>query len=171
MKSIIKSIFIIVSLATSYIASAGEGHDHSKHEKKKASHDDHKGHDDHGDEGKFGKGKAIIEVKEEGKHFKLSEEAIKTLKIDTVRLDPPTKGLFEVPSNAIIDFQDKTGVYRKKGQWIEIVIVKVVKRGKYGTLIESKDLAQNDQIVVNGVGLLRVAHLEASGEGGQGHVH
>ena len=52
-----------------------------------------------------------------------------------------------------------------------MVIIKVVKRGKYGAQIESKDLAQNDQIVVNGVGLLRVAHLEASGEGGQGHVH
>ena len=52
-----------------------------------------------------------------------------------------------------------------------MIHVEVVKRGKYGTQIKSKDLSENDQIVAEGIGLLRVAHLEASGQGGQGHVH
>ena len=197
MKSLVKSIFVAGSLVAFPSVYAEDGHDHSKHEKKKdahanhddhsghddhkggddhkghddhSGHDDHKGHDDHGGE-KFGVGKGIVEVKEGGKHFKLSKDAMKTLKLDTVRLDPATKGTYEVPTKSVVTHQGKTGVYRKKGAWFEMISVQVVKRGKYGAQIKSKKLSRDDLVVSEGVGLLRVAHLEASGQGGKGHVH
>ena len=145
----------------------GEKHDdHSSHK----GEDDHSGHDDHGGP-KFGKGRAIVEIKNEGKLFKLATGAIKTLSLQTVKLDTPNKGFYEIPSSAVVDFQDEIGIYRQKGDWFELVEVKVVQRGKYSAKVNSPKLAKNDQIVSQGVPLLRVAHLEASGQGGQGHAH
>ena len=159
-----------------------KGHDHKDEHKhgKDEKHDDHSshkgdehghsGHDDHGSP-KFGKGKAIVEVKNDGKHFKLALGAIKTLKLQTIKLDSPTKGTFEIPASAVVDFQDELGVYRRNGDWFEMVEIKVVHRGKYSAKIKSAKLKKSNQIVSQGVPLLRVAHLEASGQGGQGHVH
>jgi hypothetical protein len=71
----------------------------------------------------------------------------------------------------VVDFQNKLGVYKRKGDWFEMVTIQVVHRGKYSAQIKSSKLFKSDQIVSHGVPLLRVAHLEASGQGGQGHVH
>lgn len=143
-----------------------EGDDHKHHEDKHG----HSGHDHHGGS-KFGEGKAIVEVKKEGKLFKLATGAIKTLKLQTIDLDSSKKGVFEIPASAVVDFQDEIGIYRRNGDWFEMVEVKVVQRGKYSAKIKSSKLVKNDKIVSQGVALLRVAHLEASGQGGQGHVH
>ena len=155
----------------------GKEDDHSKHDHEKE--DDHSKHD-HGKEGehghgheeeKFGKGKAIEEIKKDGKLFKLADGAIKTLKIDTIQLDRADKGVYEVPSSTIVDYQNEVGVYRKVGNWFEIINVKIIERRKYSSRIQSKELSQKNEIVSQGVNLLRVTHLEASGQGGQGHVH
>ena len=161
------------------------GHDDEKNQKystqnhdshaEKDSHGEHEhgGHDDeHGHEAsKFGKDKAIEEVKNGGRQFKLGKSAIKTLKLKTIKLDSPVAGAFEVPSSSIVDFQKEIAVYRKTGSWFELVEVSVIRRAKYSTQIKSKKLSKGDEIVNTGVSLLHVAHLEASGQGGQGHVH
>lgn len=159
----------------------GDDHkeDHHKH-KKKDDHKDHdhgakdkhssSGHDDHGEE-KFGKGKAILEVKKEGKLFKLAAGAIKTLKIESIKLDSDTNNTYEVPASSVVDFQDEIGVYKRKGNWFELVDIKIINMGKYSSRIQSKNLSKGDEIISKGVALLRVAHLEASGQGGKGHVH
>ncbi len=158
----------------------GKEDDHSEHDNgKEEGHSEHEhgkveGHSEHEhghEEEKFGKGKAIEEVKKEGKLFKLADGAIKTLKIDTIQLDRSEKGIYEVPTSAIVDYQNEVGVYRKVGNWFEIINVKIIERSKYSTRIQSKELSQSNEIVNQGVNLLRVAHLEASGQGGQGHVH
>lgn len=192
MKTII-TFTMILGLGFYNISFAESGHNHKNHahDKEKShghednldahkghdDHDSHKGekhgHSDHGDHGapKFGKGKAIVEVKKEGKFFKLATGAIKTLKVQTIKLDSSNNKVFEIPASAVVDFQDEIGIYRRNGDWFEMVEVKLIQRGKYSAKIKSSHLAKNNQIVSQGVALLRVAHLEASGQGGQGHAH
>ena len=50
-----------------------------------------------------------------------------------------------------------------------LLLIEVVKRNQKTTRIKSSLLKENFQIVTQGVALLRVAHLEALGQGGQGH--
>lgn len=144
-------------------------HNHSDNDKKLNKHSDHK-EQDHKNE-KFGEGKGIIEVKDGGKKFRLSKEAMKTLKLETVRLDASSKGVYEVPSKSVVSYQEHNGVYRRQGLWFEMITVEIIKRGKHESQIKSNQLLQDDLVVSEGVGLLRIAHLEASGQGGKGHVH
>ena len=150
------------------------GHEEDKHHdhKKEENHDEatHGEHDDHADS-KFGEGKAITEVKGEGKRFKLADTAIKTLGLKSIKLEPWKNGVFEVPTSSVVDFQDEIGIFKRQGDWFELVEVSVVQRGKFGAKIKTNKLVAGDEIVNEGVALLRIAHLEASGQGGQGHVH
>ena len=80
-------------------------------------------------------------------------------------------GVIEVLASALVTFQDKSGVYKRSGDWFEMISVKVVKKGRYSVEIGADSLSQGDEIVDRGAALLRVAHLQASGQGGQGHIH
>jgi len=151
-----------------------EGHDdHEKH--KEGNHEDHDEEDEesHEDHGRvfFGEGKAMVEVKEEGKHFRLSKGAINTIKLQSIKLDSPSKGIFEVPASSIVDFQDKIGIYKQNGDWFELVEVSLIQRDKHSAQINSNGISVSDYIVNRGAALLRIAHLQASGPGGQGHAH
>lgn len=149
-----------------------KGHDHSKEDKHKHGEEEggHADHDEH-EVSKFGAGKAILEVNGEGKRFRLAKGAIKTMELKSVKLESPSNGVYEVPASSVVDFQDEIGVYKRNGDWFELVEIKVVQRGKYAAKIKTKELSAGDEIVNTGVALLRVAHLEASGQGGKGHVH
>lgn len=157
------------------------GHgNHSEHKSKNSvghdehkDPDDHESHGDHHDHGsqKFGKGKAIEEVKKEGRIFKLADTAIKTLQIETINLGGPVQEFFEVPSACVVEFQKETGIYRINGSWFELVEVVVGKRSDKTIQIKSDKLVTGDEIVNGGVALVHVAQLEASGQGGEGHVH
>lgn len=147
-------------------------HAEENHEHEKEGHEHHE--DEHGEhEGsKFGPGKAILEVKHEGERFKLSPDAEKVMgiKIQTLVNTDKTK-TFSVPKGSIVYYQEKTGVYREHDSWYELIDIMVTEINSNEMLISSEKLNAHDQIVVSGLGLLRVAHLEASGQGGQGHAH
>ena len=164
---------------------------HSDHKEREHAHDDHEGgedaHEEQGDhknseeehvhgeaeheESSFGEGKGILEVKKGGKKFKLAENVIKTLNIQSVKIGPLSEGAIDVPATTVVDFQDEFGVYLQKGRWFELIEVKVLRRNKKTVTIVSKELAEADEIVNEGLALLRVAHLQASGQGGKGHAH
>lgn len=198
MKSLMLALVTFVGLSIGNYTFAESDRDHSgndhsqeetkskKKENKSSRHEDHEGHDDHehaeeephghsshGDHGgsKFGKGKAIVEVQGEGKRFQLAKGAIKTMGLKSIKLDSSSQGVYEVPASSVVDFQNEIGIYKRQGDWFELIDVKVVQRGKYAAKIKASDLSAGDEIVNGGVALLRVAHLEASGQGGQGHVH
>lgn len=156
-----------------------EAHDHKedkshKHDEKSEEghghNEDGHGHGEH-ESAKFGKGKAILEVKNDGRYFRLAETAIKTLGLKSVKIKSNGGGSFEVPSSSVVDFQDEIGIFKRKGDWFELVEIKIVERGKFAAKVTAKELSSGDEIVNEGVALLRVAHLEATGQGGQGHVH
>ena len=144
-----------------------DGDGHEGH----ADHNEHSDHDDHGDEG-FGEGKAIVDVKNEGESFKLADEAISLLGLEYGTIKKSViKNVFIVPTKAIIYFNDEKGIFVKNSGWFKLVDVKLIKRNSNWSQVKSNSLSLGEKIVVSGTGLLRVAHLQASGQGGQGHAH
>ncbi|MBP7864005.1 hypothetical protein KA183_20135 [bacterium] len=178
-----------------------EGHKHEEHKQKKSekphdemhdeqeNHEEHahgdleeshnKGHEDgHGDQHhdehenkQFGKNKAITKVENEGERFELSSSAEKILKIEVSEFKANAKGTFLVPASSIVNFRDESGIYIKRGDAYQLLETRSLKN--QGSMVEVKPegAGSSERVVTAGVALLRVAHLQASGEGGEGHVH
>lgn len=181
MKSLIGTslVFLTIMVALTYTANSADNHKHGQNEledEEKHQEKKDKGHqesEEHGHESsKFGEGKAITEVKGEGKAFKLSDRAerVMEIKAHTFRGNE-SKGVFTIPLAALVEFQDEQGIFVRRDGWYTLVEVKVIKNEKDLVTIQSHDLSLADEIITGGVPLLRVAHLEASGKGGEGHGH
>lgn len=146
-----------------------QGHDH-KHETKNHEHKEGHGHEHEG-VSKFGAGKAIEAIQDEGEAFKLAPRAVKTMGIEVQLLQMSSGDTIQIPSSALVFFQDEVGVYVLRDGWFRMVELNLIRRDGPVASIKTKDLKQGDQLVTSGVASLRIAHLEASGQGGQGHVH
>lgn len=164
--------------------------DHSDHKKgddhghEKKGHDDHKGHkdedghahgkskkddhSDHGDGGKaIGEGKAIVAV-DEVKGLKLSKETIRTLKIKLKTVEGAT---FKITKETLVTSKSKKGVYRFRGGYFKFLEAVILKEEKSGYKVKVKGVEFGDQIVINGVGLLRVTDVFSTDESEYGHSH
>lgn len=159
-----------------------KGHDHSKGHDDQGKHDDHKGHDDHGEKkghsdhddhddhggGKaVGKGKAIEEV-DEKKGFKLSIEAIKTLKL---KLQTVNGDEFKIAKGTLVASKSVKGLYRFRGGFFKFLPVELLKEEKGKYLVKVKGVDFGDQIVIDGVGLLRVTDVYSTDKSEYGHSH
>ncbi len=168
------------------------GHDHSSesshsdddgHNHKKKKHDDTKGHDDHSDHGEghenheghdehgggkaIGKGKAI-EAVDKIKGFKLSKEAIKTLKLKLQTVDGDE---FTIQKTTLVASKGSKGLYRFRGGFFKFLPVKIIKEINNKYLVKVKGVDFGDQVVTNGVGLLRVSDVYSTDKSEYGHSH
>ena len=188
-KIITMTIFLITNLALAegdHDHSSHKGHDHSKQEEKHDDLDDHKGHnhskhDDHDDHTKhsdhkghnhgaskaIGKGKAI-EIVDEKKGFKLSKEAIKTLKLRLQNVDGDE---FEIGRPTLVSSKSIKGVYRFRAGFFKLLSAKILKETKTGYKVKVAGVEFGDQIVINGVGLLRVTDIYSTDKSEYGHSH
>lgn len=160
--------------ATIALAQEHDGHDkHGEHEQHEAHEQDeaHEQHDEHDENEDFGLRKAITEVREKGNRFKLSPEATQTLKLQASRVTSEKRNVFKVPSSSLVAFQDELGVYLSDSGWFEMSHVTLLRKGKEFAWVSSGELSQGQKIVNKGAALLRIAHLQATGNGGQGHAH
>lgn len=154
-----------------------EGHDHSKENKKHDDLDDHEGHDhskkddhkghDHGSSKAIGKGKAI-EIVDEKKGFKLSKEAIKTLKLKIQNVDGDE---FRIQKSTLVTSKNIKGVYRFRAGFFKLMNAKILKETKDGYKVKVIGVDFGDQIVINGVGLLRVTDVYSTDKSEYGHSH
>ncbi|MCR9205751.1 MAG: hypothetical protein NXH75_14295 [Halobacteriovoraceae bacterium] len=154
----IKIIFLTLFLTNCLVFAEG-GHDHAKE-------DDHKGHD-HGASKAIGKGKAI-EVVDEKKGFKLSKEAIKTLKLKLQNVDGDE---FEISKSTLVSSKSIKGVYRFRAGFFKLLSAKILKETKTGYKVKVAGVEFGDQIVINGVGLLRVTDVYSTDKSEYGHSH
>ena len=166
-----KSInFIIISLFLIFnFAFAENGQDNSSHHENHENHENHDDHDDH-DEGSsksIGKGKAI-EVVDEKKGFKLSEEAIKmlNLKFQNVNGDE-----FEIKKDSLVTSKKIKGVYRFRAGFFKLMTAQILKESKNKYIVKVTGLEFGDQIVINGLGLLRVTDVYSTDKSEYGHSH
>ncbi len=146
-----------------------KGHDHGKN--KEAAHDSHShgddGHDDHGGGKAVGKGKAI-EMVDEKNGFKLSKEAIKTLnlKLKTVNGDE-----FSIKKTSLVTSKGAKGIYRFRGGFFKFLPIQLKKEENGGYLVKVKGVEFGDQIVTNGLGLLRITDVYSTDSSEYGHSH
>ncbi len=107
-------------------------------------------------------GKAVYETSSE-QGMKLTEKALKNIEVKTIKIvsnqDNP------LPLDGIVRFQDQVGVYRLRRGWFKLILVQLEKRDGQQVVVRSKDLQPDDEIVIQGAGLLRVAEMDASGSG------
>ncbi len=142
-----------------------EGHDHEGHDNHD-EHGDHKGHD-HGAQKAIGKNKAITEVDEE-KGFKLSREAIKSLSLKLKTVDSST---FEIEKSTLVSTKSIKGIYRFRAGYFKFLKAKIVKESKNGYIVSVLGVDFGDQIVTNGLGLLRVSDVYSTDKSEYGHSH
>lgn len=153
---------------------SGEKHDHGEHSDndghnhagKENEHSDHHGHD-HGGGKAIGKGKAIVEV-DEKKGFKLSKEAIKTLKLKLKTVDGYQ---FEITKTTLVASKNTKGVYRFRGGFFKLLPAQIIKENSQGYVVKVSGVDFGDQIVINGTGLLRVSDIYSTDKSEYGHSH
>jgi len=143
---------------------AEAGHDHEKHDE----HAEDKSESGHGDEeestGGVGPNNAVTAA-DEHDGIKLSEKAIQTIGLKTESWNGKS-----VSGQTIVYHQDKTSVYRLKDGWYKLVPVTIISKTDNLVHITATELVSGDLIATSGVGLLRVADLDAfSGEVGHSH--
>ena len=146
---------------------SGEHDEHDKH----AKHDDHgdhgEDHHDHGSSKAIGESKAITEV-DEVKGLKLSPEAIKTMKI---RLTPANRGTLMIAKSTLVTSKNIKGVYRFRDGFFKFLQASSVKEVNNKYKIKVKGITSGDQIVTNGLGLLRVSDIYSTDKSEYGHSH
>lgn len=139
-----------------------EAEEHGHHEK---GHDEADENSSEGGSDNVGPDKAVLEA-DPKKGFRLSEAAAQRI---GVKLAKVTSVPAKVPPQAIVRIKDEIGVYRVRDGWFKLVHGEV--EGSVFRPEKEGDLRVDDQIAVSGIGLLRIAELDAFSSGEEGHGH
>lgn len=92
--------------------------------------------------------------------FRLSENAKKVIGLV---VKPLGAHPYKIPKSAVVYYGDRIGVYRLRDGWFKLVEIQKISELNSETTIRSSDLKTGDQIVVEGVALLRVSDMDAFG--------
>ena len=161
---------ILATASFSAHSSVGE----AEHDSKKGhAHEDGEEHEEEGEEeeetgGRFGVGKAIVAASRKT-GIQLSEKAVKSLGLSYTKLEGGSP--FKVPLKCVVFFQKEVGIYRFKNGRYKLVEVELLSKTSTEATVKASELTSGDQIVKDGVPLLRAAELEAWGGSGDGHGH
>lgn len=113
-----------------------------------------------------GPDKAVLQA-DHDQGFRLSEKALANIGVKSV----PVKGEggnWTVPRSALVQFQDRTGIYRLRDGWFRHLDVSASVKGAEA-LVKTAGLRTGDAVVTEGVGLLRATDLDL--EGGEDDDH
>lgn len=174
---VISGLFFLVIL-TPCFAQEKPHKDHSeeKHDshEKEADHADHVDADDHKTEehgvsanDQVGIGKGIVEANEVS-GFKLSPEAEKNFEIKKINV---SSQVVEIPNGAIVTAVNEINIFRYRSGFYRRIDFDFVSKGRGKTQIKSKDLKVGDEIIISGLGFLRLAEIAAFGGAPEGHSH
>lgn len=112
----------------------------------------------------FGEKKAISKVRNEGEEFKLSKESFQTLGIILREIKSSGESnKITIPKESLVKYMNIRGIYINREGWFKFLKLKVLsnKGPEYEVLVHG--VKNGDKIVVKNVGLVRVAHIHASG--------
>lgn len=172
-------IFILISFSGLNFSLASGNHGYKEKQDHKDEHDVHSNEDKHeqdedhhehdGEAGSkaIGKNKAIISV-DDVKGFQLSKEAIQTLKL---KLQTVNGSELLITKNTLVTSKGTKGIYRFRAGFFKFLPVVLKKEDKGMYFITVKELGFGDQIVVDGVDLLRVADVYSQDKSEYGHSH
>ncbi len=146
----------------------GKPHEHEEVEKE---HDSKEGHaHDEGEEKAQGVGpeKGIL-VASESNGIKLSPEALKNFEINTQKL--MGNGPWTLPSSARLQSGEETNLFRLRNGFFKRIDFTQSQRNSQQFVASSQELRGGDEVVVAGVGYLRIAEVTAFGGAPEGHSH
>ncbi len=152
-----------------------DNHDHGKNanhdndEEKKSGHDHGKNHEHEEEEGgkNVGPNKGVTSMDKE-KGFTLSEEARKKFSIETEMITGD--GPWKLPESALLLTGEEKNIYRYRNETFKRIEIQILEKNGSQFYLNSSELKSGDSVVVNGVGFIRTAELDAtSGESGHHH--
>lgn len=155
-------IYFLVAFLIASNAYTNEDHDH---------HDEEHNKQDHHEEiqnSQVGPNKGILVVSEE-EGIKLSPEAEKNF--DLKKLQVGSGNLLVVPKTAIVKTGLEVNIYRYREGFYRRIDFEILKKIEDKVQVRSKDLKNGDQVVITGLGFLRIAELAAFGGAVEGHSH
>ena len=157
MLKIIISFILLFSVNTW----AESGHDdHKKEESHEEKHE--KKHDDNDHEEHAEHKEEVLDG------FKLNVASTKTFEITFLKYSSQK---ITVPESAIYKGLNEVNVYRFREGLYKRIDFKTISKTKSDYIISSVDLSAGDQVVVSGVGFLRIAEIAASGGLSDSHSH
>lgn len=145
-------------------------HGDSHSEEKGAEHVHSEGEDHEDEEGssQVGPDKGIL-VADEHRGIKLAPEAARTFSIKTLSLKG--SGPWSIPPAAKLYSGEEVNLYRLRDDFYKRIDFKELRKEQNTISISAADLRAGDQIVVGGIGFLRIAELAAFGGAPEGHSH
>lgn len=152
-----------------------EKQEHAEHGKND-KHEEHEGHGEeegheHGEEEappSVGPEKGILEASESA-GIKLSPEALKNFEIKTRKLSG--SGPWSLPLSARFQSGEETNLFRLRSGFFKRIDFAQTKRDAQQFIATSKELRDGDEVVVAGIGFLRIAEVTAFGGAPEGHSH
>ncbi len=179
-------VFSFISLSLSSRANPADDHKHEHSKKSKETtektepigNDNHKDdEDDHeksknpthtsdksneaGENKNVGPNKGIT-IFDEEKGFVLSDEAKKTFSLQTQNLTGSSP--WSLPKSALLFTGEEKSVYRLRDGFFKKIDVEVIKKDKDRMIVKSENLKKGDSIVIQGVGFIRIAEVDATSE-------
>jgi hypothetical protein len=158
--------YLITFVITLMLSLAGvailRAEDHGDHEKKHA----HGEKDEHG--GSVGPDKGILEASVDGA-IRISPEALRNFELKTIRL--AGSGPWTLPPSAKLQSLEEENVYRLRNGFYKRVEFVVSKRTASEMTIGADNLKAGDEVVISGIGFLRIAEIAAFGGAPEGHSH
>lgn len=115
-----------------------------------------------------GPGKGILEA-DEHEGIKLGSEAENNFEITKVRVTSGTS--MELPKSAIVTAGTEVNLYRCRDGFYKRIDFDLVSKKLDKVIVSSKDLKSGDEIVLKGMGYLRIAEIAAFGGAPEGHSH
>lgn len=134
----------------------GEGHNHEE------------GEEEEEEAGSVGPDKGITEFSERS-GFKLSPEALKNFDLKFLKLNGD--GPWLLPKSAVVHSGEETNLFRKRKDFFKRIDFQTLKNSGNQLTIDSDDLREGDEVVLVGLGFLRIAELAATGGVAHGHSH
>lgn len=167
----LKTILAALVLCLGQAAFTEDNHNDSKEHAafSKEEHDDQKepGHDEEKEENsQVGKGKGIVSASAE-KGFKIADVSEKNFNIQKVKYLP---GL-EISKGVVVTAGTERNVYRYREGYYKRIDFHVQKAVGNKIFIFSDELQKGDEVVVVGMGYLRIVELAAFNETPNGHSH
>jgi hypothetical protein len=104
--------------------------------------------------------KAVLEANVES-GFRLSEKATASIQLKFQAATPGQSQL--IPRMALVHYQDQIGIYRLRNGFYKLLPIRIASQNQNKVSIEFADLKTGDQIVTEGVALLRVTDMDAFG--------
>lgn len=172
-KLFIAIVFIIFIFPVYSKAQDDHDHDHSNeksHEIEKTDHEhaENKTHEHEEESSQVGPDKGILIASEED-GIKLSSEAEKNFEIKRAKV--LLASAVEIPRTAIITAGTEVNIYRYRNGFYKRIDFETLQKTNGRMSIKSKELKIGDEIVISGLGFLRVAEIAAFGGAPEGHSH